>query len=429
MNQHAHRLVRRSRSAAIGVCTLLGFGSTALAQDSAGSARMIILDRNLTRIPGDIDQISPRTIQYTDGSSRSRSIDRPKVLAIFARKSHAPAPPSSLTVDAQGGIPGVLRLTDGQIVPGYLDVSTAAGESIAWRSRRIGTFTLKLDRVSSLVFSDSPRPSAASKRDTLLLTNDDRVDGFVESIGKEVCIEADAGKTNIPIERIAAARFANPPVASSLPLVFLSDGSVLSAADIVSTPTPKGAPSAQLKTATVQWSLAADSGTGVVDLSSIDAILFEPGLVVPLASLAMASAEGLDGRRWTPTPAVANPDSSPIGLAPITISGPVRIDWKLPPNAKTFGVTIELPPDARPWGNASVTLSAGRAGKFRDLGTRALATDKPSSDLTADITGEETLRIEVRGKSYADVQARVTLVQPVILLAPPAQSTAPAGKP
>lgn len=386
-----------------------------LAQDSAG-ARVVILDRNLQRIAGSLEGFSANTLQYTDLTGRSRSIERTRVLALFRAHGHTASVPSPLSAsEGGGGVPGVLRLTDGQVVPGFLVTADNPGEALTWRSRRIGQFSVPLERASSLSLSDSVREESSPSRDTAILANHDRLEGFIVSIGKQFVIEVDRTKNEIPIERVAQIRFANPKQPGALPLVFLSDGSVLAATDFAanSPATKTSTPSA---TTTAQWALASDGGTGLIDIDSIDSILFEPRALIPLASIPIERSAGLEGRRWTPAPQISSADSSPLGLASIAISGPAQVEWNLPAGSHKFGAAIMLPPGATPWGNATVcVLVADAAGTFREVAKSDLSADKPSVEIVTDVTGDRVLRIEVRSRAYSDVQSRVTLSEPVIL--------------
>ncbi|MGH7242786.1 MAG: hypothetical protein ACREJD_05155 [Phycisphaerales bacterium] len=390
-----------------------GLAVRAMAQDAAPS-RMTILDRNLQRISAELERLAPSTIQYNDVTGRSRSIERSRVLAIFSNRGHSASLPSALSAgEGNNGIPGILKLTDGQVVPGFLVTSGSPGETVTWKSRRIGRFAIPLERASSILFADVAHDRTKPQRDMAILGNNDRFEGFIEGIGQQLTIEVDGKKNSLPIERVSWLALANPLQPGPLPLVYLSDGSVLTSSEFASTaPAGKNAASS---TATAQWALASEGGTGVVDIDSIDAILFDSRAIVPLASIPFEKATGLDGRRWTPTPEVSSPDTAPLGLASITISGPAQVDWKLPAGSAKFGASLSLPPDAAAWGNASViVLASGPAGTFREVAKADLTSEKPSADLVADVSDATSLRIEIKGKAYSDVQARVTLHQPVL---------------
>ena len=399
------------------VLALLLASASSMAQDAA-PRRMVILDRNLQRIPAGLDRLTSSTVQYTDAGGRSRSIERSRVLAIYSGRGHSASLPTAVAAgEGGGGIPGVLRLTDGQVIPGFLVTTDEPGEAIAWRSRRIGQFSIPLERAWTMSFAETAHAITMPQRDTAILGNSDRIEGFVEGIGKHLLIEAAGQKTSIPIERVTSIALANPPVPGSMPLVFLSDGSALTASEFASSPpNAKGAPNA---TATAQWTLASESGIGVVDLEGIDAIVFDPRAIVPLGSIDIEKAAGVDGRRWTPTPHVSPSETAPIGLSSITISGPAQVDWKLPAGTTKFGTSVQLPPDAQAWGNATVAvLAAGPTGMFKEVAKADLSAEKPAAEIVADLADARTLRLEVRGKSYADVQARVILQQPVLLRTP-----------
>jgi len=220
----------------------------AWAQDSA-PARMVILDRNLQRIPAELEKLAPSTIQYTDATGRSRSIERARVLAIFSARGHSVSLPSAVAAgEGGGGIPGVLRLTDGQVVPGFLITPEEPGENVAWRSRRIGQFAVPLERASSILFAEVARDTTKPQKDTAILGNNDHVEGFVEGIGKQLTIEVEGKKNTLPIERVAWIALANPLVPGSLPLVYLNDGSVLTTSELASSAPPGKAASSAVGT-------------------------------------------------------------------------------------------------------------------------------------------------------------------------------------
>ncbi|MBX3390340.1 MAG: hypothetical protein KF691_12900 [Phycisphaeraceae bacterium] len=411
-------MMRRIFTLCLFVAAIPPGATVAFAQETA-PGRIVILDRDLHRIAGSLESFSANTLQYTDSTGRSRSIERARVLALFGTRLHSASVPSALSAgDGSGGVPGILRLTDGQVVPGFLIASDSPGESLSWRSRRIGQFVVPLERASSLALSDAVHEEQSPQRDTAVLANGDRLEGFVVSIGKQLVIEVGGKNNAIPIDRATQIELANPVEPGALPLVFLSDGSALAATDLASASSP-GKPSAPSATATAQWALASDGGTGLVDIESIDSILFEPRAVVPLASIPIEHSVGLEGRRWTPTPFISPVNSAPLGLASITISGPAQVDWILPDGSQKFGASIMLPPGAAPWGNAAVSiLVADASGSFREVAKAELSADKPAADIVANVTDGSVLRLEVRSRAYSDVQSRVTLGEPLVLRKP-----------
>ncbi|MBS0189173.1 MAG: hypothetical protein JSS51_13985 [Planctomycetes bacterium] len=402
------------------IALLAGTAASTSARGQDAAPKMVILDRNLARIPGDFERLTPTSVHYTDGAGRSRSIERAKVLAIYtpgSRNVPAIPSPSLTTADAAAEAPGILRLTDGQVIPGFLQAGGTKGESFAWRNTRTGTFELPLERAEFVQFAELTHRPPRPQRDTALLTNNDRVDGFLERLGSDLVIEVDKASQTIPVSRVMWVAFANPPALKTQPLVALTDGCVLAAAELgpVQPAGPKPTPSAAMPSGvTVKWALG-DAPALVIDVGSLDAVIFDPPAIVPLSSLAPPTVKGLDDRRWTPAPDIGDQGSSPVGLASITLAGPAQFDWKLPSNAAKFGTTLALPPGAVSWGNASVTVLVGGAGgQFREVGKADLSSDKPSQDLVVDVSGVQTLRIEVRGKAYGDVQAKVGLLQPML---------------
>lgn len=375
--------------------------------------RFHFIDRDLVRLSGEFVGLTDKAVQYRDTQGRTRSLDRSRLLALYSRRHHGAALPTSISVaDAAGELPGVLRLADGQLVPGFLLTGSASGDTIRWRSRRIGPFSIPLDAVLSIAFNDTERPAEKTTSDVVLLTNADRLEGFVESIGTELVFELKSGKQSIPLDRVASMQLAAKASKPAAQLVSLADGSILAAKSIASAGGPPNA-------LTVLWSLAGEGSTGVLDLSVIDAIVFEPEALRPLAACELVKHEPLQSRRWAPTPVAQSVQDAPIGLASITVDGPAACEWRLPANAKRLRATLSLPEAARPWGNTTVVASVvPRTGAASKPQSFELTSDKPEAELSLDCAGMERLRIEVLGRGYDQVQARVVLLEPAILIAP-----------
>ncbi len=394
----------------LAAAALIGFAAAASADDVPV---FHFIDRDLVRLSGELVGLSDKSVQYRDASGRPRSLDRAKLLAAYTRRHHGPAVPTSLSVaDSPGEIPGVLRLADGQLVPGFLLTGDTAASSkadvIRWRSRRVGPFVAPLDNVLALSLNDAPRPLEASKSDIVLLTNADRLEGFVESIGPELVIEVGGKNSTILMDRVAWVQLSAKPTPASSQLVYLTDGSILAAKSIESSGTGL----------TVGWSLAGDDSTGVLDLGALDAIVFEPAALRPLAACEVLKQEPLQSRRWAPPITTQPIDDAPIGLAAITIDGPMACEWRLPAGAKRLRATISLPEAARVWGNTTVNVAtAPRSGSFTKPQTFELSADKPEAELSIDCGGMDRLRIEVLGRGYDQVQVRAALLEPAILIA------------
>lgn len=398
-----------ARTSTLAIAAILSLVPRAHASDEP--ERFHFIDRDLVRLSGELVGLTEKSVQYRDASGRTRSIDRAKLLALYSRHHHGAALPTSISVaDTAGELPGVLRLGDGQVVPGFLITGGPGSDSIRWRSRRVGPFTAPLDAIRVIALNDSGLAIEKSSADVVLLTNADRLEGFVDSIGTELMFELKSGKQTIPLDRVASIRLASKPTTPASQLVSLTDGSVLAAKSIAST-------GGSANALTVTWSLAGDGSSGVLDLSAIDAIVFDPEALRPLAACELLKHEPLQSRRWAPEPAVQGIDEAPIGLASITIDGPAACEWRLPADAKRFRATIALPESARPWGNttvlASVTPRSGAGTKPQSI---ELTTDKPEAELSLDCTGMERLRIEIMGRGYDQVQAKAVLLEPAILI-------------
>lgn len=377
-----------------------------------------------------------------------------------------PRPAPSAAV-ASADSSAVLRLADGSRLVGGIPRATPPADRLTWVHGRLGRITYKLDAVAGIDFDpvSKPAPAAASPagpgaaagtttKDTLTLLNGDRLAGFFLGIALITSetnpsllvarVEADAGVTNIAIDRVVRIDLANPLQAPVGPRLWLSDGSIVAPLEFLAD--PRG----------VAVRLARDDdGVAEVSLgtSLVQAALPRAERVVPLAALPVRTQAPAPGRRWTPGVRV-QPEAELLGAADITIPGPMTAEWELPtlPAASNapassaaaatahLGMFLTLPESAWPWGEFTVTVElvpSAADAPARTLATARLSAAQPVVPVNAAISlppastpsGPSRLRITVAAGERGPIQNTLVIRRALLVLPPAAPLPPPAREP
>ncbi len=310
----------------------------------------------------------------------------------------------------------VLMLADGQRFYGRWlqsgrDTQEEEGTGIAWEHATMGRLRVPLDRVAGIAqppnAADLLAGQAGLASDVVVLTNGDRVGGFVESITDEqlrlLPDGADAAVA-LPRDRVRAVLLANPPI--PLPsvgyLVTLRDGTRVRAQTFTLTrdaaeltlPTDLR-PDSQPGEAVETVQLAADQITAVAMLDS--------GLrLIDLTSL---PREVTDGGEVFGLPAapVVEPEGS------LWLHAPVELVFRLPPGAVRFAADAELaldddvPAAARPLADVNITADGGDAASQVTLDA-----DHPRERLGTSLT-TDILRLHIDPAARGPILDRVRL--------------------
>jgi hypothetical protein len=290
-------------------------------------------------------------------------------------------------------------------------------ESIAGVAMGLGACRIPLERITRIA-----RPGAAWRTDTptddvVLLTNGDRLSGFVASIGTEVAIEsADGAIARVPFARVREIRLANPPSApgdAHAPLVTDDLGITLRARSfsvdlsgqprLMIGPGPLGLDSRGEELVTYDRPSARLMGVRHAPETSMLALnTVTPERITPTGD-----------RRWTPDP-VARPDTDPVlPLGDIHMPAPAEATYPVAPGATRFACTVRA---ARPgtWTDCIARVHAVSASGTRTLLaehrlTRAIA----SAEITADLPANtRAIVLEVDPGAHGAVQDAVDFIAP-----------------
>jgi hypothetical protein len=276
-----------------------------------------------------------------------------------------------------------------------------------------------LERIDRMVLAPrlDPGPSAALG-DVVVLTNGDRLEGFVAAIGDRVLMEVEGREVDLPIQRCAVIDLANPPEARSGPYMWLASGSVARLRSEGDRYLLDAAPSgweADVGPAPAGASGPASESQGA--LPRARAFCFDAARIGALSAQPLRSHEAI-GRRWTAPPEISQAPDAPLWAAPITLPGPMRAIWALPERAVRFGAVVELREDSRVWGDCEVVVAQRRAGVDVELARVRLHSAAPQAQIAVSL-GAGDLVISVEPGPSGPIQDRVRLDSALLLLAAP----------
>lgn len=406
---------RRARPLWLAVSLFVGFAGSVQAQtppdildpipETPPDIPRVVLDGALrSRVLTNVT-ISHDGVRGRDSRGRSVTVPRGEALAIV------PSLRPLGTVDAANEKPPpMLRLTDGQALPGVLSTSTVGeGDSLLWESSLLGSVSIPLERISLLILRPEARGAdhlRATSSDTVLLLNGDMIDGYLEDIGASIVIEKDRKKYEIDRTRVVGMALANQPEPASGAWAWFFDGSAVAAASLELpsdrhvriTPSLEGAPTVSRKE------------------DELRAVLFDAARVRGLADLPWAVVPQEPSRRWAPPPIVGEARHAALFAADVELPGPMSMEWTLPDRASRLATTAEMPPAARVWGDFELVLSA--AG--REIGRYHLNGGNPAVDINLtlgdQIPAGARLRVTVEAGPSGPIQDRVVLRRPIVLL-------------
>lgn len=324
-----------------------------------------------------------------------------------------------------------LELTDGQRIIGQIAEPTPASVEatpaktdaslVSMRSDRLGMITIPTDRVSRF-FLDAGRrtvPMAFSTAaDTLLLVNEDRVEGFLETLGPKVRIEASASRpgtkptmTEIDLDQVEMANLVNPLLPPAGCWVELADGSVL-AVEAASL-------SAQLDSAKLAVRpivLGQKAQPVSLDLNELAGIVPDASRLIPLSSLTLAAQRPHASAPRTAPAEILADAPAPLGAADVLLPGPMNVEWTLPERLSK-GATIsgfaQMDDRSFAWGDCEVIVSIIVPGAPARVLTRGrLNADAPTLSLAAELGSAPAgsrVRVQVEPGERGPVQDRVVL--------------------
>ncbi len=401
---------------AIAGLTLFAFAGKAAAmseqpeQSGTGGAQHVVVKDDLSRVRVSLRSLSTSELTGRDAKGASVRLPLRSVVAILPADQGFTATVEQLgtqRLTRERSDLGWAVLTDDQTLPGSLE-GASGDESLAWRTQRWGSLRFSLEDVRLLRFVDADQASAlrGARDDTVLLTNGDLLRGFVTiTDGPGMTVETQPNKTSaVPLDRVAAAAFANPAQSRAGAWLWLMDGTAVRV-DTFNVGETRDA------------SMRLTSAEGEVTFSMpVEQVLaFAPAheRVVGLASLNSPSYEPWPTRRWTVAPIVGQADQSPLGASRIELPGPMIATWSLPPNATRFATDVELPESCRVWGDCTLIVSVD--GK--EISRVRLTPQEPSGYLNAQLpAGASRLSLTLDPGDRGSVEDRIVLSRAMLLL-------------
>lgn len=311
--------------------------SAALALD----APFLLIRRSLEALPVDLAEISERRIVVRDETGGFIDFALEDCLALVnTAVVLPPAPPTANTRTS------VLFLADGQRLLGQPVANSGNPNILIWRNAWLDRVEVPLDHIRALSLAPNAVPPPADADDVVMLTNGDRIAGIVTGISDTISIEmtTESGPSTItlPLARVASVTLVTPDLPRTLRRVWLTDGSVIDVRDV--------AVGDDGYVRFIQPRYAASRTSAQTQLSELAAILFDPTLVTPLASLRPAELDGPPTRIDIPSPAALTA-VAPLDAPPLLFRGPLVVRYHLPPGVQRFAAEAVLPESARTWGD------------------------------------------------------------------------------
>lgn len=309
---------------------------------------------------------------------------------------------------------GMLELRTGERIPGLVGGEPGSSpDRLRWIASPLGDREVALEDVARIVpiVERDPGPVELAEGDRVVLTNGDRLDGFVDSVGTRVTVfrETSDGEEpiEVPIERVAAIRLVTGSAPPGDRRVWLGDGTV------IDVETMRAAPTGEL------FIDGERVGADLLPLSLDDvaAVLFDTRGLQPLASAELERVARLDdaaaGLRYrVQPPRPLDPDAA-AGLGSLELTGPMTATWVMPEGARRFAATAVLPAVARTWGDLELVVLDGREERLRTRidGLHPVAEiDVPLS------AAERRLTLRLEPGRYGPVMDRLELRLPRVLV-------------
>ncbi len=345
------------------------------------------------------------TVRHSDGATERIPAERlSAAVAIDQARATLPG-------DAASGVVFV-ELTDGQRLLGTLGVSDDP-DAIVLEARGLGRARLPLERVRRVARPGAAWHASDEPSDAVLLTNGDRLTGFVASLGGSVTIELEAGPiTTVGLDRVAEVRLANPSEPSRGTLVGDDRGVLLLAESL------RVASDGMMTLTTRPAPLGLESG-------GEDTIAYDPGRarfagltaagtrgVVALATQETPPITPTGGRRWTPDAVMIEAPDPFMALPSVHLPAPGELVYALPIGADRFACTVGVRPGD--WTDCVVRIEAIAAdGTRTTLGTARLNRANPGAAVESDLPDRaRSLVITIDPGEHGAVQDAVTIGQP-----------------
>ncbi len=302
---------------------------------------------------------------------------------------------------------GSLHLVDGQVIPGsMLSNADPDSDTVVWNHAWLSRIEVPLSRIAAVLMRDDAVMPTPGESDVVILANGDRYEGFILDIGDPVSIDMDQpdGSTtelSIPLDRIASIGLVSQQQVPANKRVWFTDGSILDVRYLHV---------GDDGFARLQSVWGSDSSETEMPVSRIAGALFKPGVLTPLASLDVEKIVGPEVRYIVPAP-VSSPGPTPLGLAEMTLRGPLAATWRLPRGCRRFAAEVEMPEHARIWGDCELIVRVDG-----DIRTRVrLNQANPNASMNIDIAGASALTLEISEGQRGSIQDELILRRAMLL--------------
>ena len=301
---------------------------------------------------------------------------------------------------------GLLQLTDGQRFSGEaLPGARAAAGVFVWnQSGWLGRMHVPLDRIDTVTFAGGVDPPAPGQADVIALANQDRMEGFIDTLGDPVVILAGDPPESIevPLEHVDAVNMVTGRQTPTGTRLWLSDGTVIDVRRI------QVADDGVVRLSGLP--LLADTGPRELRLRSLVAVLFDLEVMVSFADLEMLEKTGPPTRYVVPDPEVLD-TVAPLGLGRVVFSGPLRVRYRLPSTPVHFSAHAALPETARRWSDFELIVRDDEAEVFR----ARLNPANPEAEIELTLEGA-SMQIELTEGNDGPIQDHVIFHRAMLLL-------------
>lgn len=310
---------------------------------------------------------------------------------------------------------GLLHLRDGRRIPGDLSgVPAASADAVAWVRTPVGDMDVPLEDIRLLVPSLLQDPGAfdLADGDRVVLTNGDRLDGFVDAITDRLSVlvgeGADERRVEVPLDRVAAVRLVASAAEPGTMRAWFADGLVIDAASIRA---------GEIEDNPRSLDVELDGRTVLGDrlpvgLGDLTAVVLDTGRIRGLAELEIDRIEAVGPRHHLQPPQVLEPMAA-AGLGTLELRGPVAVRWIVPDDAIRFTAIASMPEVARQWGDLELVVLDGREERLRTTVNAMhpeVVIDVPLS------AADRRLTIRLESGRHGPVMDRVRLRLPRVLM-------------
>lgn len=365
---------------------------------AAAQASFDLIGSDLSRLPIRLTEITADTVVWEDPTGDTALLPTAEVLGLVARSGSRDADGAKGVLSALSFEPSMLRLTDGRRLTGSLSAEADLPEVLRWQHPVLGGVDVPLEQIDRLVLQRATVGAgtvallpATDRHDVVLLRNGDRLEGLVVELGRDAVIEVDDREVVVPMESVHQVALANPREAWEGPMVWLRDGSVLGAAEVLFA---EGLfvvieDGSALTEADGRAGNDAGGQSVTVRPEHVSAVSFDTQSLVPASTLIDAA-----GRES---------DAGEFGAAPIALNAEDSVAIELPARARRIVLTAELPLRARAWGQCELLLATDGVVRAR----LPLSAATPVIRYELDLDGAQTLELILEPGAFGRVQSMI----------------------